>query len=365
MGKRVFIALSFLVGALVGLFLMFYLCDEFLGSRLSWSRTTVATSRYELKVEGGIITRARPFRVHVRATDLKVNLLFRGRERSPGESVVVEVDNLPRGFETNYQGPGFPSRGDGTFTVVVPLKKRAVVSRLSLYPSSVRVPFTFWVGGDNRERLDILLSLLREARKKDPLFIVLGGDLVLRGLWWQYDRLLEMLEDSPVPIFPVPGNHDLEFCGRRIFTRYLAPDHYSFSYGDSLFVVLDTNGKERGQLEWLDGLLRDPRYRHRFVFVHKPPLDPRPGRHHAMGDGEFARRLLDLLVKRRVDILFCSHIHSFLEAHYKGLKIVITGGLGARRKEPLKPFHYLRVEVGRKGVKVEMVPLNQGSSGSG
>ncbi len=336
---------------------MFYLCDEFLGGHLDRSRTTVATSRYELKVKGGIITQAKPFRVHVRATGLKVDLLFRGWEKLPGESVVVEVDNLPRGFKVDYQGPGFPFRGDGTFTVVVPLRKRPVVSGLSIYPSFTKVPFTFWVGGDNRKRLDILLSLFKEARRKRPLFLVIGGDVVGHGLYWEYKRFMDVLEESPIPVFLVPGNHDLEFCGKRIFTRYLAPDHYSFSYGKSLFVVLDTNGKEEGQLPWLDRLLRNPYYQHRFVFVHKPPIDPRPGHHHTM-HREFARRLLDLLVKRKVDVLFCSHIHSYLEANYKGLKVIITGGLGAHRKKPIKPFHYVRVEVFDGEVVTEMVPLS-------
>lgn len=360
--KKVVITLLFLLGVLSGLFLMFYHCDRLLGDWFARSRTRIESSSYKLVVEGGIISESKLAKVHIRATALTVKVLYRSFKRHPGGSTVVEVDNLPQGFRVTYRGgnPGFASRGRNSFTLLIPSRRRATTFEILIAPPPSTGSFTFWVGGDNRERLDVLLSLLKRASREKPLFVVLGGDLVVRGLWWQYERLLEVLDGSSVPVFPVPGNHDLDFCGRRLFTRYLAPDHYYFTYGGSLFVVLDTNGREKGQLEWLEGLLKGSHYRHVFVFAHKPPFDPRPGYHHSMGDGKFARGLLALLARYKVDLLFCSHIHSFLHAEYKGLKIIITGGLGAHRKKPLEPFHYVEVRVGPAGVVTRMVPLSQG-----
>jgi len=272
----------------------------------------------------------------------------------------MEIDNLPKGFETIYKGnmPQVQSRGETSLAFVFPPTKRAFKTLISIDPPSSTETFTFWVAGDNRSRLDLLETLLKKAKGEKPLFIVLGGDLVAHGFSWQYKRFLEVLDAPPNPVYVVPGNHDLEFCGRRNFTRYLAPDHYYFTYGNSLFAVLDTNHKDKGQTQWLDKILSNPSYVHRFVFVHKPPFDPRPGKSHCMHRKAFVQGLLEVLSKHKVDILFCSHIHSYIQTEYKGIKIIITGGLGAHRKKPMRPFHYVRVIVGPKGVKTRMVPLS-------
>ncbi len=338
------------------------LCDRFLGERFANGKTRVAFSGYSLKVEGGIITRASPGRLCIRATGLRTEFFFRKRAGVWGDAVFVEVDNLPRGFLVSYQGdrPRVQSRGKTSVAFLFLPGRRPTKTRIVMGPSGVSDSYTFWVAGDNRDKLGLVRAMLEQAGARRPLFIVIGGDLVKNGLYWEYKRFISALEGAPVPVFLVPGNHDLEFCGRRYFTRFLAPDHYYFTYGKDLFVVLDTNGRERGQIEWLEKVLSGAAYRHRFVFVHKPPFDPRPSHHHAMGDREFARRLLAVLVKHGVDVLFASHIHSFLEAQYKGVRIIITGGLGAHRKVPLEPFHYIRVRVSGEEVGVEMVPFSGG-----
>jgi len=364
MRKKTVILLLFSVGVALGIFLMATFCDQFLGKRFANSRTQVTFPNYSIRVVGGIITKAKPGRLCLRATGLGMKIYFQKRGRVWEDAVFMEIGNLPRGFRVSYQGdvPQVQSRSETSLAFVFLPSRRSFKTLIDISLSGPAVDsYVFWVGGDNRSNLVPLRAMLQSAESRRPLFIVIGGDLVRRGLYWEYKRFVSALDESPVPVFLVPGNHDLEFCGRRYFTRLLAPDHYYFTYGESIFVVLDTNGGDNGQLRWLDRLLSGDRYRHRFVFVHKPPFDPRPGYHHAMGDREFARRLLGLLVKRKVDILFCSHIHSFLETGYKGLRIIITGGLGARRKSPMRPFHYVRVRVSPGGVDVEMVPLDQGA----
>ena len=357
MKRRFLVVVSFALGLMVGLFFMFYLCDHIFGRYLDCSRTKADTSLYHLEVTGGIVSKVTSSTVNIMATSLSVSLRVLGKKEDTKRSVVLEINNLPKNAVVSHSGAGEVYAGGDSVIAVVSLGKGSGAFQLSTSLPEPKGEFTFFVGGDNRDRLDLLMELFKRAHKEKPLFVVLGGDLVKTGLWWEYNELLELLEDFPVPVFAVPGNHDLEFCGRRIFTRYLAPAHYAFTYGENLFVVLDTNWKDRGQVEWLDKVLGRREYRHRFLFVHKPPFDPRPGRHHEMGDREFAKRLLDTLVRHKVDILFCSHIHSYLETRYKGMKIVVTGGLGAHKKRPIEPFHYVKVEVFPGSVSTKMVVL--------
>ncbi len=355
MRKWVITGAVFTLGLFLGLILMASLCDQFVGKWLSKSTTHARFPTYSVKVAGAIITKATPCRLYLRSIDLNSSIFFKKPEGSLGNPILMEIDNLPKGFKVSYTGniPETRSRGETSLALIFPSSKKGFNTTIKIAPPLTSSHFTFWVAGDNRDRLDLLETLLRKAKGKSPLFMVLGGDMVGHGLFWQYRRLITSLDASPIPVYPVPGNHDLEFCGRRSFTRLLAPDHYAFSYGNSLFVVLDTNGKEMGQIEWLDKVLSSHRYAHRFVFAHKPPFDPRPKSRHCMHQQRFAQRLLKVLVKQKVDVLFCSHIHSFIETRYKGVKIVITGGLGAHRKDPIKPFHYVEVEVAPSQVKVK------------
>ncbi len=346
----------FLAAGAVLLFLP-HLCDSILGGHLQRSRNRVETSNYRMVVSGGIVSDAEPMSVDVRSTSLGIDLVLRGEVEKKPRSLVVEVSNLPRDLVVEHRGPGVVTKGGDSVIAVVSLKRRPVEFRLHAHPRNEGPNFTFWVGGDSRGRPDLLLELFKLAMERRPRFVVLEGDLVGNGLWWQYDELMEMLDNFPVPVVAVPGNHDLELCGRRYFTRYLAPDHYAFSYGDSLFVVLDTNREERGQLDWLNRVLGEHSYRHRFVFVHKPPFDPRPGHNHCMKNRAFANGLLQAVARHHVDVLFCSHIHTFIQTSYRGVRIVVTGGLGAHRKEPLCPFHYVKVEVKGERVSLKMVPL--------
>ena len=361
MRKKIVSGSLFILGIALGLVVMANFCDELLGGWLAQSRTKATFPNYSVKVTGGVITEARPGRIHIRATDLSMKVSFRKPGNFLGDPVMVALDNLPDDFRVAYEGnvTGVCSRGRTSLVLDFPSVRKPFRTQIFTAPPSSKRSFTFWVAGDNRSRLRLLKALLKKAKFEKPLFIVLGGDLVAHGFSWQYGRLMEVLDGSPVPVFAVPGNHDLEFCGRRNFTRYLAPDHYYFTYGKSLFVVLDTNHADGGQTQWLDKVLSDPSYTHRFVFVHKPPFDPRPGENHCMHRAEFVRRLLESLVKHKVDILFCSHIHSYIQTEYKGTKIIITGGLGAHRYEPLKPFHYVEVEANPQGVKAHMCPLGR------
>jgi Icc-related predicted phosphoesterase len=359
MRKRIISGSIFVLGVAFGLLLMANFCDELFGGWLARSRTKVAFPNYSVKVTGGIITKSRPGRIHIRAVDLNMQVSLQKSGNLLGDPLMMVLDNLPEDFRVIYEGSitGIRSKGQTSLVLDFPSVRKPFKTRISIVPPSPMGSFTFWVAGDSRSRLKPLKTLLKKARLKKPLCIVLGGDLVAHGFSWQYKRLMETLDETPAPVFAVPGNHDLEFCGRRNFTRYLAPDHYYFTYGKSLFAVLDTNQGNKGQLQWLDEILGNPFYVHRFVFVHKPPFDPRQGENHCMHKKDFAQGLLEVLSKHRVDILFCSHIHSYIQTEYKGIKIIITGGLGAHRKRPIKPFHYVEVEVDGQKVKANMLSL--------
>jgi len=103
----------------------------------------------------------------------------------------------------------------------------------------------------------------RVVEERQPAFVLMTGDLVqdalgvseaeARGLFELY---LKTIGDFPVPVWSVPGNHDVfgierdrsgasvsdPLYGKAMFRHYLGPDYYSFNVGRVHFVALDTVG---------------------------------------------------------------------------------------------------------------------------
>lgn len=94
-----------------------------------------------------------------------------------------------------------------------------------------------------------------------PAFVLITGDLVRDALrvseseaTGYYDLFTGEKDKFPVPVWTVPGNHEIfgierhlslvspshPLYGRGMYRRYLGPDYYSFNYGGVHFVGLNT-----------------------------------------------------------------------------------------------------------------------------
>jgi len=96
-----------------------------------------------------------------------------------------------------------------------------------------------------------------------PEFVINVGDLIegysddpaeLNGEWDEVDAMLAALE---IPFFRTPGNHDIaNKTAQQVWRDRFGATHYSFVYGDTLFLVLDSEDPPReappGMKEKLD-----------------------------------------------------------------------------------------------------------------
>lgn len=119
------------------------------------------------------------------------------------------------------------------------------------------------------------------------------------------------------------GNHDVQCrSGERIFRERFGPPYYCFDYGNSHFVVLNSEDISEEQLEWLrKDLKAHSEAEHIFVFVHRPLWE---------SEGDWNERIHHLLADYRVDVVFAGHDHRYkAPVRREGVKYVVTGGGGS------------------------------------
>lgn len=285
---------------------------------------------------------------------------------------------------------------------------------------SSTTPFTFFVAGDNRpdkgdapsDGFTALIAKMQSATPA-PAFVLWGGDTIKgkksSDAKTQYPLVLPYFAKLGVPVFNVPGNHELDKKGSgdcndapdpdgkllADYTKYMTSQPYGyFRYGNSAFIGLNTedslgnvpppsgcyNGfvskSQLAQLQaTLTALQNDDSVQNIFLFMHRPVRDdnshqmqPDP----ADKNTKYGKKVVEFtaainaLRNPKVAYVFASHDHRYYQATAGGAGttgFLVTGGAGAplsgcgKGGRPGAYYHYLQVGVNGTNVTVTVVPL--------
>lgn len=210
--------------------------------------------------------------------------------------------------------------------------------------------FSFAVLADNKNGYKTFKRILKDIESNNYLFAIDVGDLVYDGEKTKYRIFYNLIKNLKTPFLVAPGNHDIREGGEGNYFDIFGKFYYSFEYNNALFIVLDTsNGKaiDEVQMQWLENELQK-NYKHKFVFSHYPPFDPRPNLWHALEDRANGERFMALMEKYKPDLVFVSHIHAYYDVVKNGVEYVVTGGAGGEllTDDPNHSFyHYIKVDV--------------------
>ena len=170
------------------------------------------------------------------------------------------------------------------------------------------------------------VNMLRTA----PDVVLVTGDLVDAGMAEEYAHLGELLAPLAMPVYLIPGNHDLRDPLRQAFAahRYLPREgflHYVVESGPVRMIALDTlaAGAPHGELcgerlDWLEAKLSESN-RPTILFMHHPPFE--------CGLKEFddarlkvgADRLAAIVRKHvNVERILCGHVHRPIQMRWAG-----------------------------------------------
>ncbi len=184
------------------------------------------------------------------------------------DQMTVAVTDSAGRFTLDAAGYGvvFVTQPNG-YAIRGPFWRRAVAGQDVAFPVTLlgaMSAFSFvhasdtHISAESAPRMRRLRAMVDSLR---PAFVLISGDLVRDALRTPeseargyYDLFVRELESFTVPVFTVPGNHEIfgierhrslvstehPLYGKRFFRSLLGPNYYSFEYGGVHFMGLDT-----------------------------------------------------------------------------------------------------------------------------
>ncbi len=287
-----------------------------------------------------------------RVTRTGITIMWQAAPPAPARVIVVAPDGAERTIDVPAAGiheVRLEELAPGTrYAYRVESEGKVGRGELVTAPGPTE-PFSFIVFGDTRSNPGPHRSLVERIRREVPDFLLLTGDMVDDGSKetdWQmfFDIERELLAENV--FFPAVGNHDRHGRNRGAdaYRRYLSvpgdspsPErYYAFTYGNSRFLVLDSNEHSfalTDQTAWLEKELRlaaaDTAIAHRFVVMHHPPYSTSL---HG-GQPELREMWTPIFERYGVEAVFSGHDHTYEHAFKHGVRYFVSGGGGA----PLYP----------------------------
>ncbi len=241
--------------------------------------------------------------------------------------------------------------------------------------------FDFIVIGDNQnyvptDQPECFKQMLREFNILQPSFVIDVGDIILGGAaeglpeqWEAFERITGVLK---VPFLSAPGNHDIsDEASEKLWMQHMGPTRYTVRYGNSLFVVLDSEevgALERipdAQVDWLKRELKAAAdVKNIFLFLHQPLFTDTDELGKPMDwEGRWSN-VAEAIKGYPVRACFAGHIHCYRDIGVRdGVHYVITGGAGVgsggATEEEGDFNHYLLVRV--RGDQVGWSVIRQGN----
>jgi 3',5'-cyclic AMP phosphodiesterase CpdA len=165
--------------------------------------------------------------------------------------------------------------------------------------------------------------------------IIHTGDVINKpGSLRQWKKFFDTTGPEKI-LHVAPGNHDMRFKGsREVYRHFFPSQYYSFSSGDTLFVMLNTvlprqRSRVTGrQLAWLRAELARG-FRFKFVFLHEPLFPALPL--HGLNVFKKSRDTLHrLFVENGVNVVVAGHNHIYRRSERDGVMYVVTANTGGK-----------------------------------
>jgi Icc-related predicted phosphoesterase len=210
------------------------------------------------------------------------------------------------------------------------------------HPEKTHFKVAFFSDNGLRERS--LEKITDKLSKDGNEFAVFCGDIAEQRSFNGFAHLSqELAEKLTIPLYAIPGNHDMDKDGGlKLFHQFFGQERYYFSYGDTLFIGLNTSDSifTQDDQKWLASVLREERQRFRrcVIYCHVPPADLHVGKQYHLHTQD-AERFYDAIKNYPVNLIVSGHIHTYIRSKFHDVDLLIlpASGQGAHIKNA-KPY---------------------------
>lgn len=216
------------------------------------------------------------------------------------------------------------------------------------------VPFRFAVWGDTQSHPEQHRAVAVAMLKSRPKFAVHVGDEVGNGDSYEgwgtefFGPAAKLFAN--VPFFVAIGNHEGNSHWFYDLHSQPPPENYcSFDYGNSHFIIIDTNQNYAPQSEQYRWLAQDlessacKRARWRFAFFHHPSYSEGWDNPGYDGEPNVRKYLMPLFEKHGLTMAFSGHTHGYERGRYNGVYYMISGGGGGALDRWYRDFGHIAV----------------------
>ncbi len=200
-------------------------------------------------------------------------------------------------------------------------------------------------GGNQRGIFEETIPRINQLR---PEFVISIGDLIDGYtendslINWQWRDLETAIAPLEMPLFMLPGNHDISNPRmRRVWEKRFGTTYYHFIYRDVLFLMINsedppyaTMGQE--QVDYFSKILAtNTQVRWTLVFLHEPLWTYENPSGYAQ---------LDALLKNRPHTVIAGHTHQYRKTEADGVRryiVATTGGGSGNRGAEFGEFHHI------------------------
>lgn len=251
-------------------------------------------------------------------------------------------------------------------TAKPPSAGTAPATRASTPAPSSPYHFRFIVCGDPQNNYEVFNKVLEAAKGVD--FLIIAGDLTGSGTKTEFSNFVQVMKDSGVKYYCVPGNHDVAVSPvTGNYTTYLGAPHQSFDFQNSHFILIDDSTPDQGfypaEQQWAkaDLAAADKKgFEHIFAIAHVPSGFPYSG-NPKDSDVQGIRandELVPVLSDGGVQELFCGHLHLYEQYQERDMTITITGGAGAPLHTANGYHNYVLVDVNGKQYDQQVIRID-------
>jgi 3',5'-cyclic AMP phosphodiesterase CpdA len=222
-----------------------------------------------------------------------------------------------------------------------------------------------------------IAPLLETIKSIKPEMVVISGDLTQRATKKEFAEAKAFLDSLSLPIFTVPGNHDIPLYHifRRLFTpfnyykNFISSDLAPFYVDDEIALIginsarsiaVSSGRINKAQIEKIEKIVEDiPEDIVRIAVCHHPfelpVLSPTHHKHTHKIIGR-SKMAMERLAKLKIDIFLSGHLHlhyisetteRYKIKNYNALLVQAGTAISKRIRSKPVSFNVLRVERGK------------------